>query len=233
MSAENEEQGAEGAVSARGRREIPAGTILATLLNGVLYADRDQSLWNAMLNLRSRVSDLAGQLGLKLLVFEDDGFAFLKTDEQLQEEGDSSVTVHPPRLMARRQLSFEMSVLLVLLRQRLMEFESEGNGTRLILPLSELTEMMQIYYPADGNRLKTERQIGACIKKAEEMGFLRKLRQSAAGVERYEVMAILKAFMTGDTIAALNEKLEKYSRYAQQKAERGRRGKAGADYEEA
>lgn len=199
-------------------RRFQAGTVLANLLLGVVYSDSGRGLWQALLDLRPQVSDLASQLGLKLVVYEDEGFAFLKTDETL-EEGESEYVL-PPRLMARRELTFELSLLLVLLRQRLLEFDTEGNGTRLLVSFSEMQEMMRVYFPDTGNAVRSEKLIRANIAKAEELGFLHRVDPKGSDVERYEVMRIIKAFFDADELSKIDSLLARYAEYGKEKAER-------------
>src|SRR5438445_13170038 len=84
---------------------------LITLLKGVIYREGDERLWGALLNLQARVRDYMAVLGLDLVLDEAEGHAFLKS----RTEPMADETTPPlPRLIARRPLSFPVSLLLAL-----------------------------------------------------------------------------------------------------------------------
>jgi hypothetical protein len=99
------------------------------LLKGVIYQEADAGLWNALLTLQSRVRDYVAVLNLELVLDEAEGYAFLRS----RPEPDDASTPRLPRLVARRPLSFPVSLLLALLRKKLAEFDASGGDTRLVL----------------------------------------------------------------------------------------------------
>ena len=86
--------------------------LLIGLLKGVLYRDGDERQWAALLNLQARVRDYVAVLNLDLVLDEAEGYAFLKSRP---EPADDDPSPHLPRLVARRPLSFAVSLLLALL----------------------------------------------------------------------------------------------------------------------
>jgi hypothetical protein len=62
---------------------------------------------------------------------EAEGYAFCVPGQD--DDEDDSATRPSPRLVARRQLSYPVSLLLALLRKKLAEFDAGGGDTRLIL----------------------------------------------------------------------------------------------------
>src|ERR1017187_6662275 len=89
--------------------------LLISLLKSVLYRDGDERLWAALLNLQARVRDYVAVLNLELVLDEAEGYAFLKNRPE-PEEGDAAPRL--PRLVARRPLSYPVSLLLALLRRK-------------------------------------------------------------------------------------------------------------------
>ena len=178
------------------------------LLKGILYRQQEEA-WNLLLRYRSRLQDYFAVLGVELLVEEGEGYAYLRQrprDEE--EEGDF------PRLMSRRRLSYPITLLIVLLRKRLLEFEAEGNETRLVLSHSDIIEMMRIYWDElDTNERRREDQLQLHIKKLMTYGFLQPLKAEKG---RYEVNRILKAYVP---IEKLNEILEQLKSYAEERSE--------------
>ena len=102
--------------------------LLISLFKSVLYRQGDERLWAALLNLQARVRDYVAVLNLDLVLDEAEGHAFLKSRP---EPADDDPAPRLPRLVARRPLSFAVSLLLALLRRKLAEFDASGGDTRL------------------------------------------------------------------------------------------------------
>lgn len=178
------------------------------LLRGILYRHQEDA-WNLLLRHRARLQEYFTPLDLELIVDEGEGYSYLRQRSRDQETDNNF-----PRLMSRRTLSYPITLLLVLLRKRLLEFEAEGSETRLVVSLSDIVEMMRIYWAElDTNERKREDQLQLHIKKLVLYGFLKPLK---AEKDRFEVGRILKAFVP---IEKLNEILDKLKSYAQERAE--------------
>jgi len=190
--------------------------LLIVLLKGVIYQDQDSSsasLWNSLLNLQSRVRDYVAVLGLELVLDEAEGYAFLRA----RPESDDDAAPKLPRLIARRPLSFPVSLLLALLRKKLAEFDAsggqEGNGLRLVLGRDEIVELVRVFLPESSNEAKLIDQIETHLNKIVELGFLRKLKSSAgspSGQAAFEVRRILKAFVDAQWLAEFDTRLAAY-----------------------
>ena len=102
-------------------------TVLITLLKGVVYADENAALWQNLLTFQARIRDYMREIGLELIVQEDEGFAWLQT---LTPHGEETGL---PRLVMKRQLSYPVSLLLALLRRKLAEHDATSSESRLIL----------------------------------------------------------------------------------------------------
>lgn len=118
-------------------------SIVVPLLKGVIYQEDSPALWGSLLNLMAAVRDYVAVLGLELILDEAEGYAFLRSNS----EGDPEGTNNAPRLMARRQLSYPVSLLLALLRKKLAEFDAGAGDTRLILSRDEVVELIRIFLP--------------------------------------------------------------------------------------
>ncbi len=184
-------------------------SVLIPLLKGVIYADVDAAQWNALNNLQSRVRDYLVVLGLELVLDEAEGYAFVRSQPQDEEEGVAKL----PRLVARRPLSFPVSLLLALLRKKLAEFDATGSETRLILSRDEMVELIRVFLPEKSNEARLIDQIETHVNKAVELGFLRRLKSSAAnrgGQATFEVRRILKAFVDAQWLAEFDTRLAVY-----------------------
>lgn len=184
--------------------------LMISLLKGVIYREDDERLWASLLRLRNQVRAQAEVLLLDLVVDEAEGFAFLKG----RPDPDPATGAPPlPRLIPRRPLSYPVSLLLVVLRKRLLEFDAQEGDGRLVLTRDELVELMRIFLPAETNETRLVKQIEGIINKVVELGFLRRLKSSAAqppGSERFEVRRILRAYIDAQWLAELDERLAAY-----------------------
>ena len=183
--------------------------LLITLLKSVLYREGDERLWAALLNLQARVRDYAAVLNLELVLDEAEGYAFLKSRPEPAEDDPSP---RLPRLVARRPLSFPVSLLLALLRKKLAEFDASGGDTRLVLGRDDIVELVRVFLPDGPNEARLIDQIETTINKVVELGFVHKLKPagSAAGPASYEVRRILKAFVDAQWLAEFDARLANY-----------------------
>ena len=184
--------------------------LLIQLLKGVLYRGDDERQWAALLNLQARVRDYLVVLNLDLVLDEAEGYAFVKTRA---EPADDDTGPRLPRLVARRPLSFPVSLLLALLRKKLAEFDAGGGDTRLVLGRDDIVDLVRVFLPDGSNEARLIDQIETTVNKVIELGFLHKLKTaggSAAGAASYEVRRILKAFVDAQWLAEFDHRLAQY-----------------------
>ncbi len=112
-----------------------------------------------------------------------------------------------PRLIARRTLSFHVSVLLAVLRKRLAEFDASSADARLVLSRDQIIEMMRLFLPESSNDARLVDNIDTLINKVVELGFVRRLRRDG---EEFEVRRILKAFVDGQWLNDFDARLDDY-----------------------
>jgi hypothetical protein len=171
------------------------------LMKGVIYRDTHERAWRHLLQLQPQVRDYVAVLGLQVVIDEAEGYAFCR-----QRPADES-TEDLPRLIPRRPLSFNVSLLLALLRKKLAEFDAQGGDARLMLTKVQIAEMVRVFLPATSNEARLTEQIDANINKVVDLGFLRPAK-SAEPV--YEVRRILKAFIDGQWLADFDVRLAEY-----------------------
>ena len=180
--------------------------LVILLLKGIIYQEADGGAWNALLNLQARVRDYMAVLGLELVLDEAEGYAFLRS----RPENEEAATPKLPRLVARRPLSFPVSLLLALLRKKLAEFDASGGDTRLVLSRDEIVELIRVFLPESSNEAKLIDQIETYLNKIVELGFLRRLKQGAGQTAVFEVRRILKAFVDAQWLADFDARLAAY-----------------------
>src|SRR4051794_4453291 len=185
------------------RDELDLQLVITHLMKGVVYADSHEKAWRHLLPLQAQVRDYVGVMGLTVVIDEAEGYAFLRSKPDDEEE-DGKL----PRLIPRRALSFHVSLLLALLRKKLAEFDASGAETRLILTRDQLVEMVRMFLPESSNEARLVDQIDAQLTKIVELGFLRRIAGQEAA---YEVRRILKAFVDGQWLAEFDQRLAEYA----------------------
>jgi len=178
-------------------------TVVVPLLKGVVYRDADAASWSTLLNLQPRVRDFVGVLGLELTLDEAEGYAFLRS----RPEPEDDAAPKQPRLVARRPLSFPVSLLLALLRKKLAEFDATGSETRLILSRDEVRELVRVFVPEGSNEARLADQVDTHINRIVDLGFVRRLRGQDNMIE---VQRILKAFVDAQWLGQFDERLAAY-----------------------
>lgn len=71
-----------------------------------------------------------------------EGYAFLRSRPDLEAEDEDAVAV--PRLVPRRSLSFPVSLLLALLRRKLLEADATDAEPRLMIGRAQIVEMLRV-----------------------------------------------------------------------------------------
>lgn len=185
---------------------------LVLLLKGVVYRDTDAERWAQLVNVQSRARDYLAVLGLDLLIDEAEGYAFVKSRSDDADEGSADDDEPTgPRLVARRPLSFTVSLLLALLRRKLAELDASGGDTRLMLNRAEIIDLIRMFLPDRADEARLFDQIDVHINKVAELGFLKRLGgTNAAGPPTYEVRRIIKAFVDAQWLSGFDVRLQQY-----------------------
>ena len=186
------------------------GAVVVPLLKGVVYRTDDQSRWPALLREQAAVRAHLRVLGLDLVVDDAEGYAFVRSPND--DDGGDDPDDRRPRLVARRPLTFSVSLLLVLLRRRLAEADASGADARLVLSRSEIVDLVSVFLPTSANEARAIDKVAADIAKAVELGFLRPVGGASRRVDepRYEVRRVLKAFVDAQWLHELDVRLAEY-----------------------
>ena len=178
--------------------------VLITLFKGVMYRDQNPPLWQALLNLQHRVRDHVAMLGLELMLDEVEGHAFLRQRPPAEDEPEL------PRLVARRQLGYPVSLLLVLLRKKLAEHDASSGDPRLILSREQIAELLRVFLPDSANEVRLLDRLDRDIKRVVELGFLRPLHGRD---DQFELRRIIKHFVDAQWLAEFDQRLTEYREY--------------------
>ena len=183
--------------------------LVIPLLKGIVYRENDAGLWNELIRIQARVREYVSVLGLEAVIDESEGYAFLRA----RTEAGDDPELDPPRLVARRPLSFPVSLMLALLRKKLAEFDAGGGDTRLVLSRDEIIEMLRVFLPDNTNEARVIDRVDAHLNRIVELGFLRRMRAEGFGAgaqAAFEVRRIIKAFVDAQWLGELDARLHAY-----------------------
>lgn len=185
--------------------------VLVHLLRGpYLRRDRSRHLWTELVAseavLRSRLNDLF----LDLAIDDETGIAFCRRPDTFESKA--------PSLLHTVRLKFLDSVLLLMLRSRLMR--TSETGDRTVVAHAEIVEYLRDYdRTADRDVRLFDAHVGGVVKRLKD----RKILLPLSGEElRYEVSPVLQLLFDATDVAALTKEYRK-------KAEELREDGAGVD----
>ena len=182
--------------------EHAIASAIIPVMQGVVYRESDEDTWLTLERAGAGVRDHFATIGIDVVVDDAEGYAFLRS--RPDPEGQQPL----PRVVRRRALTYHVSLLLVLLRKRLVEFESTTGDTRLVLTTEHIVEMLRLFHLDSTNDARSVDQAETTIRKAAELGFLRPLRGQA---NHWEVRRILKAYVDAQTLSDFAAKLREYA----------------------
>jgi hypothetical protein len=178
------------------------GSAIIRLMQGVIYRELDEDTWLTLERSGAAVHDHFATIGIEVVLDDVEGYAYLRT----RPDGEDEEPL--PRLVRRRTLTYNVSLLLVLLRKRLLEFETSGSEGRLVLAREQILDMLRVFQADSSNEARIVDHAERTIAKAVELGFLRPLRGQS---EHWEVRRILKAYVDAQTLSDFAAKLKQYA----------------------
>jgi Domain of unknown function (DUF4194) len=182
--------------------EHAVAAAIIQLMRGVVYREEDESTWTTLGRNSSAVRDHFAAVGVDVIVDDTEGYAYVQT----RPEADGEEPL--PRLVHRRTLPYNVSLLLVLLRKRLVEFETSGAEGKLVLSRDQIVEILRLFLAESTNEARVVDQVDTTIRRATDLGFLRQLRGRA---DQWEVLRILKAYVDAQTLSDFDGKLAEYA----------------------
>lgn len=166
--------------------------------------ERNSPVWDDVVNYQIEIQDYISQIGLELIVKKDEGFAFIKQYED--SEGNTL------GLIVRRQIGFETSIILVVLRQSLEEFDSNPTQfqvTEKFITDSEIKEELELFLQEGYNRLRFLKDLDKYIKKVVDLGYLKEVSKKDHET-KYQIHRIIKEKITLDILQEFKTKLQEY-----------------------
>lgn len=180
----------------------PYSKAIVKLLKGIVEIE-DVS-WNDILLYQSEIQDYISVIGLELIIKKEEGFAFLK---QMKLDDDRTIN-----LTSRRKLGFEVSVVLIILRQMLEDFEMDTAlvSNELYVSVADIREEAELFLPEKFNRVKFLKEMDTYIDRAVQLGYLIEAKRTDTET-RYKIHRIIKEKITLDDLVEFKNKLNDYA----------------------
>ena len=178
----------------------PYSKAIVRLLKGTV--ERNNTLWDDIVTYQSEIQDYISVIGLELIVKKDEGFAFVKQTEM----ADGSTL----SLVSRRQIGYETSIVLVVLRHILEEFDSnpiETQSFNKFITNTGIKEEVEMFLPEKYNKVKFLKNLDTYISNAEKLGFLIEKSQKDNEI-RYQIHRIIKEKITLDDLQEFKNNLQ-------------------------
>ena len=182
----------------------PYAATVRRLLRGPIYYDQTAH-WTQLLQYAEDIKKYLGKIGVVVIINETDGYAYL-TQQQAEEEEQKL-----PALLRRRPLSWEVTLLCVLLREKLDDFDMKDlDARKLILTRGKIKEEIELFFQDDANRSRLLDKLDSYINRVRELGYLDRMGPEDPrdpDATRFEVKRILKARFTPDELDRILKKL--------------------------
>jgi hypothetical protein len=182
----------------------PYAYIIVKLLNGVVY-DENEKLWNDLLQYQIHITQFFERIAIDLIVDKKDGYAYLR---QIEIDEDGSTI----GLVRRVQLTYEVSLICVFLREMLDDFEINNVDQRnLYITHKQLKEHIELFFKEKANKVKLLLKFDSYIETiVKQLGFLKEIGSGEHSKDdtRYEVRRIIKAKISNDVLEEFKKKLE-------------------------
>ncbi len=182
--------------------EKPYSKAVVRLLKGSV--DKNNKIWDDIVLYQPDIQDYISTIGLELVLKKEDGFAFVK---QIEDSNGSTLGI-----ASRRQIGFESSIILVVLRQSLEEFDSNPTQFQVMekfITNTEIKEEVELFLPEKFNKVKFLKDIDKNIRQIQELGYLKEVQKDNGDI-KYQIQRIIKEKVTLDVLVEFKNKLEEY-----------------------
>lgn len=178
------------------------GAAAVRLLQGVVYHDDNADVWESLRANVSPLTDYFAKIGLQLVIDENDAMAYLRQpDDEDKADDENSV----PRLFRRTQMTYEQTLLCVLLRDHLRIFEEEDvQNEKCVVAQSDLLAVYENFFPAESDSVKINRSLGTNLRRLEELKFVKQFEKEPPS---WEIRRIIKARLPLSELETLQQSL--------------------------
>jgi hypothetical protein len=185
-------------------KTAPYASVIVKLLQGVIYDD-DKKYWGDILNYETSAREYFLKIGIELVLNRQDGYSYIKQIEFAEEDKS-----RPIQLARKVPLTYEMSLLCVLLREWLAENEVRMKSDKLYVSGKQIKERIDLFFKDKSNKKRLLDKLDGLIKQARDLGFLYLNNEDDQNADnnQYEVKRIIKAKISNEKLYELKEKLQ-------------------------
>jgi len=181
----------------------PYGRLAVKLLQGPVFDDQ-KDLWEDLQRYQIELIQYFSKIGIELITDTREGYAFLRQ----KELDDKGATVG---LMRRVSLTYEQTLVCVLLRDWLEEFERNDTDSRnLYFTSRQFRERLEMFFKEKSNEVKFIRELNKYLNECEAWGFVKVVNRHPSDPDenRYELRRIIKSRITLDELKYFKTLLE-------------------------
>ena len=176
------------------------------LLQGPVYrTNNNDALWKLLQSWQSDIDAYFAVIGLHVFVENADGYAFLEQKEYDDEENPL------PKLITERPLSLMDSLLCVLFREALDQFDSSQNqSAMLVLKESDIMDRLGTFLTRKKDETALYRKLEASLARLQELSFIRELGTDVQNrIEReFEIRRIIRGKVDSRFLVEFRDRLK-------------------------
>ena len=188
----------------------PYASVIIKLLQAPALYDDDLPHWSLLQAHEVSIRRYFEEIGVSLDMNRADGYARLTQPAPAEDD-----PAPPLRLLRRIGLSYEQSLLCVMLREWLEEHEASAHTTtrQLFVTRADLRERLELFFQQPTNRKAWLSKLDGVAEKLVDYGLLRVNRRDEAQPDQtqYEVKTLLKAKISLETLEEIKEKLQRHA----------------------
>lgn len=185
--------------------------VCVKLLQGPIFEEDNKETFDKLKLWAKEINSYFNIIGLKLFYNDNYDYAFL---EQIEDE-DGNVIDNLNRLLKRHPLTFEISLILVILREELDKFEMNESlqNQNLILKESEIADLVEPYYQNTSDKIKFKDMISSSLNYIANMNFIKKIQRPNDNLQlsndrEFIIRNIIRAKVDAAFLKEFKEKLE-------------------------
>ena len=194
----------------------PYSSTIVRLMQVYAIYDDDRQYWGILQQHETAIREYFAVIGIEIDLNRADGYARLVQKEFGEDE------LNPPiKLIRKIALTYEQSLLSVILRDMLEEKETRiqgGNSSKLFVTGEEIKHKIELFFKDQNNKKALISKLDSLIEKMRDLGFLRTVREdkSVKGElktvnNQYEIKTILRAKISNDKLEEFKIKLQDYA----------------------
>lgn len=192
-----------------------SSTIVILMQKRAIYDD-DRKHWSILQQHETAIREYFAVIGLEIELNRTDGYARLTQ----KEFGEDEVNI-PIKLISKIALTYEQSLLCVILRDMLEENETRiqgGNSSKLFVTGEQIRNKIELFFKDQNNKKALISKLDSLIEKMRDLGFLKIIREDKTTKEglkavnnQYEIKTILRAKISNDKLEEFKIKLQDYA----------------------